>query len=139
MKRITAVVIFTIVASIVSSNALAQGYGIQAKVPFDFRVSDKTLPSGTYTITSPANGLVRIQSRDRGGSAVAQTTYNGNESTGGCKLVFRKYGSQYFLKEVLSPARASLNLTIVPTKKEERIRVREAGLKENDQIEIAAK
>ncbi len=63
MKRILAAVVFSIVSSIASSNALAQGYGVQATVPFDFAVSNHTLPSGTYRITSPASGLVRIESK----------------------------------------------------------------------------
>jgi hypothetical protein len=139
MKRITAIVIVSIACSIVSGNALAQQPGIQAKVPFDFTVSNETLPSGTYTITSPAPGLVLIQNSDGRIATAARSSHNGNESTSGCKLVFRKYGNQYFLNQVFSPTATSLNVTILASKLEKRVRLREASLKENEQIQIAAR
>jgi hypothetical protein len=139
MKRITVMVIVSIVSSIVASNALAQKYGIQAKVPFDFTVSNETLPAGTYTITSPGYGLVLIESSDSRISMVVRSSRNGNESTSGCKLVFNKYGNQYFLSQVLTPRVSSLNVRIVPSKLEKRVRLREASLKVNEQIQIAAR
>ena len=139
MKRILAAVVFSIVSSIASSNALAQGYGVQAKVPFDFTVSNHTLPSGTYRITSPATGLVRIESSDGRISTTAMSTYNGNESTSGGKLVFQKYGDRYFLNQVLSPTRTSLNVTIPPSKLEKRVQHQEASMKQAEQIQIAAR
>lgn len=139
MKRILAAVVFSIVSSIASSNALAQGYGVQATVPFDFAVSNHTLPSGTYRITSPASGLVRIESSDGRISTTAPTSYNGNESTGGCKLVFQKYGDRYFLNQVLSPSQASLNVILPASKLEKRVRQQEAGMKQVEQIQIAAR
>jgi hypothetical protein len=139
MKRITAMVIFSIVSSIVASTALAQQNGIQAKVPFSFSVSNETLPAGTYTITSPAKGLVLIQSSDRRISTGARSAHNGSESTNGCKLIFNKYGDQYFLGQVLTPNVSSLNVRIVPSKLEESVRSREASLKVNEQVQIAAR
>jgi len=55
------------------------GYGldhkIQANVPFDFIVGDKTLPAGTYTITKPTNaGALLIENVDSGESTFVLST-----------------------------------------------------------------
>jgi hypothetical protein len=67
------------------------------------------------------------------------STYNGNESTSGGKLVFQKYGDRYFLNQVLSPTRTSLNVTIPPSKLEKRVQHQEASMKQAQQIQIAAR
>src|ERR1700743_433439 len=50
MKRITAIALLAIANLAVAGTSFAQSKTVQAKVPFDFTVGNKLLPSGTYTI-----------------------------------------------------------------------------------------
>ena len=64
------------------------------------------------------------------------------ESNSGSKLVFDRYGNQYFLHEVLCPNVASLNLEVAPSKTEKNARqhATEAKLHNSgDQTMVAAR
>ena len=76
--------------------------GMRAQVPFDFHVGDKLVRAGDYTIRSMTadEQLIRISS----GKEVASTTTNSGRERGNgegrARLVFHKYGDQYFLAAV---------------------------------------
>ncbi len=77
---------------------------IQADIPFDFMVGDKTFPAGTYTFAQPTitPGVLRIQSLD-GHESVMVITNDVRESLtppDETKLVFNRYGDLYFLAQV---------------------------------------
>ena len=82
------------------------GYGldhkIQANVPFDFMVRDRTFPAGTYTITTPTlSGVLLIENVDSGESTVVlSTVVEGFRPTDETKFVFKRYADQYFLDQV---------------------------------------
>lgn len=76
--------------------------GVIAKVPFDFVAGQKIYTAGEYhvSLTSP-NGVVSIRSLDGKGSGL--TLCGRSESTRArreSKLVFNRYGGEYFLKSV---------------------------------------
>src|SRR5262249_24984924 len=87
---------------------------ITVTIPFDFCVLHRVLPAGTYVVTQvrdepdapvvdPNNGFYEIQSKDRRGPiASMQTTSLGayNKLHDHTKLVFNKYGDQYFLSQI---------------------------------------
>lgn len=78
-----------------------------ANIPFDFHVGNATLPSGQYMIKSgfPTTGTLSIQSKDGSGNAIAMTLAVAPiKGDGKAKLVFSRYGSEYFLSEVWNPA-----------------------------------
>jgi hypothetical protein len=71
-------------------------------VPFDFAVGNTTLPAGTYTIDRvQSNNSNNLELRSADGHSSAFTSgivslqFNGNP-----KLVFNRYGDQYFLHEI---------------------------------------
>ncbi len=75
---------------------------LTANIPFDFSVGNKTLPAGVYTVaplTTP--GVLRIRREDGRAGVLTQTrgveAGRGQDQT---KLVFRRYGDQYFLTQV---------------------------------------
>ena len=74
---------------------------IIVNVPFDFIVGNTTLPAGTYTVdralSSNPNGLVL---RGRDGNSTILTSGITGTSDGSPRLVFNRYGSQYFLHEI---------------------------------------
>ena len=90
--------------SFVSAVVSAKGQSTQAvaKVPFEFIVGEKTLPSGKYIVRriSDTNAALRIQSADGKDSAVRLTDQIFQMNKTQARLVFHRYGERYFLSEV---------------------------------------
>ena len=83
----------------------AQSIILQAEIPFDFAVGNKWLPAGEYQVTKPnSHGVILIQSQDARSSALAMTIGGQAGKTGHVgKLVFNRYGEQYFLSKIWAP------------------------------------
>jgi hypothetical protein len=96
--------------------------GMKAQVPFDFHVGDRLVRAGSYEIKSlTADELVlRISS----GKEIATTTTNSSRDKGNGegrpRLVFHKYGDQYFLTAVWGAD--SNGRTISESKRERNLR-----------------
>lgn len=75
---------------------------MKVNVPFAFGVEDRSLPSGEYTVfTVTPERSIRLVSADGKHSAVINTLPNyANEPSTNSRLVFHKYGSEYFLAQV---------------------------------------
>jgi hypothetical protein len=78
----------------VASNA------VRVNIPFEFRVRDTTAPAGKYVITfrteSPVVQL-SIGGRCYYALTIPDDSYRGSQ---GRKLVFHRYGNQYFLSQI---------------------------------------
>jgi hypothetical protein len=91
------------IAALAAASGLAQNYAIlQANVPFEFTMGNKTMPSGEYLVDPSLNANVMVfRSADRKHSylimGTAVTSPAGQRAP---KLVFHRYGNQYFLSEV---------------------------------------
>jgi hypothetical protein len=77
---------------------------VKADIPFDFIVGNKEFKAGKYSVgrLSPTNngGALIVRSEDN--SAVANFNVNSATDKGGsqARLIFRRYGDQYFLAKV---------------------------------------
>ena len=100
MKRITAIALFAMANFVMAGTSFAQSRGVQATIPFDFTVGNKLLPSGTYTITQGETSVITIRSYDKPIAVFSLVDPVDHMSPNHGKLVFNKYGSQYFLSEV---------------------------------------
>jgi hypothetical protein len=131
MKRITVLAFLTALISMGSACAHAQASGF--KVPFDFTVGDKALPAGTYQVSYyPTKTAILIRSQDdRFHTFIA--IHFADPSTGGSMVVFRKYGSQYFLHEVLCSA-MSMNVALPTSRLEKRARIQEAQVPHGETV-----
>jgi hypothetical protein len=118
MNRTPAIFLITL-ASVAATGANAQEPALKANIPFDFTVGNTWMPAGEYTITAPIREVLLL--RTAGHSASIVSSENNAESSGS-KLVFDRYGNQYFLHEVLCPNVASLNLDVAPSKAEKNAR-----------------
>lgn len=74
-----------------------------ANIPFAFTAGDKTLPAGEYRVEKAANGSLTLMIRSTDGkegmfvsSLPAVTSKPQTQS----KLIFHRYGHQYFLSQV---------------------------------------
>ena len=96
--------------------------GMRAQVPFDFHVGERLVRAGDYTIKSLTadEQVLRIS----GGKEIATTTTNfGKERGNGegrARLVFHKYGDQYFLAAVWGSD--STGRTLTESKRERNLR-----------------
>ncbi|HYG82959.1 MAG TPA: hypothetical protein VD861_21360 [Pyrinomonadaceae bacterium] len=86
----------------VTSVQAQSGDSLQANIRFDFRVGDKVLPAGEYTVRRMSPNTLLIQSADGRERLMAQTwnKIDGSGKATRVKLVFHQYGDQYFLSQV---------------------------------------
>ena len=138
MKRITATALFTFAALVTAGGAMAQGRAVRATVPFDFTVGDKLLPAGNYEITKTEFNTIEVHNRDKHVALFALTTYDNHQSRNGSKLVFDKYGDQYFLSEILCQP-AAINVNVEPSKAEKQARTLQTSLQTPTQVYVAIK
>jgi hypothetical protein len=139
MNRISAIGLLTIASLATCTGAIAQQ--LKANIPFDFTVGNTWMPAGEYTISSPLHQVVQVRSVDLSKIATIVGSQGYNESSSGNKLVFDKCGDQYFLRHVLSPSIASLNLDVQQGKAEKKARSRslEAKVHNGEETMVAAK
>jgi hypothetical protein len=138
MKRITAIALLAIANFAVAGTSFAQSRTVQAKVPFDFTVGNKLLPSGMYTVKEESTGLIVIRNHDKAVGMMSLVRPDDNKATGGGKLVFHKYGSQYFLSEILCDA-ADMNVRVPVSKTEKRVQLQEARIAPSSDTFVAAR
>ena len=99
--------IFTMVSLLtvlVVASVYANPYSrIRVTIPFAFAVGDKTLPAGQYTVERNriAPELLIVRSADGRATATGFTKQVQRPTTQTqAKLVFHRYGNQYFLAQV---------------------------------------
>ena len=88
----------SLVAALAVLSVPAEAATIRCNIPFSFTVNDKTLPAGTYTVsTETAQGVLFV--RGFGHAAVVSSIGLESGSDTSAKLVFHKYGDQYVLRQ----------------------------------------
>ncbi len=101
-----AIATLLITLSVGSSFAYGFGVGVRANIPFDFVIGTKTLPQGTYTVKlhniSPNVLVISGQDNNEGALALSITVSAGDTEDNSPKLIFHRYGKQYFLSQVWS-------------------------------------
>jgi hypothetical protein len=119
MNRISAIALFVAASFVTAGSAMAQDHRVQATVPFNFYVNGATLPAGTYTIGSEVTSprIITINERAKNVHLMAVTLPDESTSRPANKLVFHKYGNQYFLSEIRCDS-ASMNVHLTPSKQE---------------------
>ena len=76
-------------------------------IPFNFTVQGKTLPAGEYTIEPNRRDYDKVwlvRSKDGGTSVLFATSrVQARETQEKTKLIFHRYGDQYFLSQIWTP------------------------------------
>jgi len=105
-KRVNQVLTaLTLVAWLMVPATQAQSIMLKADIPFDFLVGDKRLPSGQYHVKSLNPVLTQIESKDARSTAIVLTTgMQAAKISDVGKLVFNRYGDQYFLSKIWAPS-----------------------------------
>jgi hypothetical protein len=121
-----------------AGTSFAQSNGVRANVPFDFTVGDKLLPAGTYTIKEQSNHVIVIKNHDKPIAMVSLVNGDYNPSPDSGRLMFHRYGSQYFLTEILCD-QANMNFRVPTSKTEKRTALQEARLSARNDTFVAAR
>ena len=76
--------------------------GAQVNIPFDFAAGKANLKAGTYTITRASGTALKLRSTDGKKTVLinAPLTVGSRDFKAGERLVFNRYGSEYFLSQV---------------------------------------
>ena len=102
--NIAIAMIIVVGAFTVSAHAQTPGnQKVVANIPFSFNVGTKNLPAGKYTITvvNPSSDRKALQVRSADGRSTAITLTSGVQGNASekTKLVFHRYGDQYFFAQ----------------------------------------
>lgn len=104
MKRQLLTSLAALALLMVAGSAFGQTINLRANVPFDFIMSNQTLPSGEYAIRYDVKGtILSVQSLDSGNTTlvmVSNSVGNSLQPAERSKLVFHHYGNVYFLREI---------------------------------------
>jgi hypothetical protein len=95
--------ILTLLVAVAFVTAVAPAKGqsvtLRANVPFEFSVGDKTLASGEYRVTRMGHDAMTIAGREDSAIRLSIAIESNKVQEQG-KLVFHRYGENYFLSEV---------------------------------------
>lgn len=111
-----------VIASFASASyANAQGREIKVNVPFAFENGSQHLPAGIYTLQMQSDHVMLIHGQVNSGLTMTnpQETLRPSQKS---KVVFRKYGDQYFLREVWTAA-STTHFQCTKSKAEKRLQI----------------
>jgi hypothetical protein len=129
LKIFTTSIILVVALTTGAHAQSARTQKVLATIPFAFNVGAKNLPAGRYTITvlNPTSDQKVLQLRSMDGRATAITLTTGviGNATEGGKLVFRRYGNEYYFAQ--AQMADSTGLAAVKSKTERSHAVTRAG------------
>ena len=75
---------------------------VEVNIPFEFSARKTTLEPGVYTIKRMSGNLLRLRSVDNKSSVILNAPVNlsSTDAKATERLVFNKYGDQYFLAQI---------------------------------------
>jgi hypothetical protein len=99
-RTIVAVSVF-LMLTIVNVSAQTPA-GAEVDIPFDFSAGKASLKAGTYTITRGSNNTLLMRSHSDKKTVLlnAPLTIGSRDFRSGQRIVFNRYGSNYFLTQV---------------------------------------
>jgi hypothetical protein len=112
----------------------------QATIPFDFTVGQRLLPAGTYVIDHVRPDVIAVRGWKGKElvSALTLITSTSEVEKNPDKLIFHRYGDQYFLSEIRGGLRESAG-TVGTSKLEKRLQLQQGAAANQDNAVIALK
>ena len=144
MKKLYASIflLFGLYAILAATPTRAQSAGEQtASIPFSFNVGDKSFPAGRYRVrrVNPASDRVALEIKSEDGRwgriTLTSFVHSGGAAEEQPRLVFTRYGEQYFLAQVWTHAQA--DGLALPTSRSERTLARKAGERAPERLSVA--
>ena len=109
IMRIAALTLFVTTLAVASAHAQSSSSNQLVTIPFDFYVGAEKLPAGQYLVSAESSRTaMRIQRRDQSpGAYFSIRPVEGRKIQNQSKVVFHKYGEDYFLAQIWTAGRAS--------------------------------
>jgi len=106
LKVITLALILGISAVLVSASSSNASSRFIFEVNFDFQIGNTKFSKGKYRLSTESQSLFLLTNLTHGGTKILLSSYSiGTLSRYEvARLTFHRYGDQYFLREVVSPA-----------------------------------
>ena len=99
--------VFSLLLMLTAVSVAAQSERTKVIIPFSFIVGEKTFPAGEYTVEPSRRDFDKVwlvQSKESDTSAFFTTIpVRANQTQEEAKLIFRRYGDQYFLWQIWTP------------------------------------
>jgi hypothetical protein len=114
MKRMIKAALFAATAALTLS---AQDSLLTAYIPFRFHVASEAFPAGKYSVGEQGTVTVVRQEGGQHKSAMAVGYSAATRADGQPKLVFIRYGDDYFLRRILSGTETGRELPISKAEK----------------------
>jgi hypothetical protein len=137
MKHLIAATLLAVTALTAHMGASAQSK-LQATIPFDFTVGENKLPAGTYMITSVQPQTILLSCPQKHKNLFIVLTSTDEVSKSPNRVIFNKYGDQYFLSEVHN-GYGQTGWNVGVSKLEKRVRVEEASRATQERTQVAMK
>jgi hypothetical protein len=123
-------------AALIVSVPFAQAQSrVKAEVPFAFSLQDKAMPAGNYQIIAQSDRVLEVWNLDvRHGQLLAkQISVQSKDQSP--KLVFHKYGDQYFLSQIWD-GQNDTGIQLAESKREKEVKM--AGIPSASETVIVA-
>ena len=89
------------VVFLAAASVFAQGpQTVIAEIPFGFHVGDSSFTAGRYTVDAVAPKVLRVKSDGQKSAALILTHSVERRGSGQAKLIFHRYGNEYYLSQV---------------------------------------
>jgi hypothetical protein len=139
MKSTFATALLTAASLMAPAGAFAQNQQ-QATIPFDFTVGQRLLPAGTYAIVHVGPNLISVRGwkGEELVGAMTLITPTAEIRKNPDRLIFHKYGDQYFLSEIRGELGESTG-KVGTSKLEQRFQLQQAAVANQSKTEIALK
>lgn len=106
MKRLsiakfrTALLGCSLAATAMAFHAYAQSHAMQVNVPFAFHSGSQRLPAGVYRVDIQSSHVILLRGQSGGGGFVMANPATATKLTSQGKVIFNRYGDQYYLSEI---------------------------------------
>jgi len=95
---------------------------LDARVPFAFIAGEKSMPAGSYEISTSGAAPVLCSLETNQSRFLMNSIHLQDWNAKSSKLVFHKYGDQYFLSEVWN-ASSGAGIELLPSQREKEARI----------------
>jgi hypothetical protein len=107
-----------VLAIMSGATATANAQDLRTHIPFEFKAGETVLPAGTYDITTAFGSPSVVKLRWERGGVILMTNVSSDNKRGDPQLTFRRYGDQYFLRDIRFSGDRTLNLRPSPAELE---------------------
>jgi hypothetical protein len=107
----------TLLALLAVGSVPVEAAEVRATIPFDFVLQGKTMPRGTYNVSDTRGVLSVWNANAHGTGAFVQTIAVQSQRDRSPRLVFHRYGDQYYLRQAWTRGGSGRE---IPTQRQER-------------------